>query len=85
MDADAAQAFFQQVHATWIWPEVARQTAEDRLPTDFKIFRARVLLPMSAPPIVEFNDGIAWESLMELSDSSTLSRGTSFTGIKSSA
>jgi hypothetical protein len=75
MDADAAQAFFQQVHSTWIWPEVVRRTADGTLPADFKIFRARVLLPKSASPIVEFNDSIAWASWMELGDPSNLKPG----------
>lgn len=75
MDAEAAQAFFQEVHTTWIWPEVTRQTAEGTLPPDFKIFRARVLLPKSAPPIVEFNDGIGWAAWLDLGDSSNVKPG----------
>jgi hypothetical protein len=42
---------------------------------DFKIYRARVLLPQNAPPLVAFNDEIGWLACIDLGGGKTPSKG----------
>ena len=68
MDSEATQVFFDEVRRIWIQPEVDRRTALGTFPKDFKIYRARVLLPKGENPIVAFNDDIDWLALVDLGD-----------------
>jgi hypothetical protein len=75
MDAEAASTFFEQVHSTWIKPEVERRASLNTLPTDFKIYRARILLPKGAQPVVAFNDEIAWLCWMDVGEPGSVNVG----------
>ncbi len=75
MDAEAANMFFEQIHGTLIEPELARRSSSRQLPQGFKIYRARVLLPKGAPPVVAFNDDIEWLYRMELGETGTAKVG----------
>jgi hypothetical protein len=75
MDNEAATTFFNQVHNNWIQPELDRRTAQGSLTEDFKIFRARILFPKEAPPVVEFNDDIPWLIWVKVGDQNGVKAG----------
>ena len=59
MDEEFIQNLMQQVHELWISPEVERRREAGRLPDDFKIRAAQVIMNLDADaPEVRFNEEV---------------------------
>src|SRR5512140_3778396 len=66
---------FKQVHQLWIEPELSRRKHLGTLSPNFKIFRCLVRLPLDRPPLVQFNDEIAWEVKIKTAPGCTITKG----------
>ena len=62
----ATKNLFDDVHETWIGPEVERRRTAGKLPQDFAIRRCLIRLPDDSVPIVEFNEEICWDALAKI-------------------
>jgi hypothetical protein len=51
VDEEFSQNLMQQVHELWINPEVERRREAGRLPDDFAISRAQVVMNLDAPEV----------------------------------
>lgn len=62
----ATKNLFDDVHNTWIGPELARRRTAGELPKDFVIRRCLIRLPNGSGPIVEFNEEICWDAIAKI-------------------
>jgi hypothetical protein len=55
---------WDQIQTIWVMPEIERRQREGKLPTEFRIRRCLIKMPVGQPPIVEFNEEIHWLALV---------------------
>src|SRR5690348_15520699 len=60
----APPSLWDQIQTNWVIPEIEHRRREGRLPDEFRIRRCLIKMPVSQPPVVEFNEEIHWLALV---------------------
>lgn len=68
MDTEVQSKIWQEIHHTWVEPELEKRRASGNLPDDFKIRECLITLPKGYSAVVAFNNEFGWRAKAKRGD-----------------
>lgn len=75
MDTKVQAQIWQEIHNTWVEPELEKRRASGNLPDDFKIRECLITMPKDRAAIVAFNNEFGWRAKAKRGDGSKFTPG----------
>lgn len=75
MDTEIQSKIWQEIHDTWIEPELEKRRVSGNLPDNFKIRECLITMPKDRAAVVAFNDEFGWSAKAKRGDGSEFTPG----------